>query len=102
MRHTTSHLLPAGLAALAFAGLAAAVLNDAMISAVDLALSDGVQALRSPATASLTVAADAAAAAAFAAAVSTISSVMCEKGSSESSAKHLGIKHSKRAPHGSA
>ena len=50
MRHTTSHLLPAGLAALAFAGLAAAVLNDAMISAVDLALSDGVQALRSPAT----------------------------------------------------
>ncbi|WP_084417983.1 phosphatase PAP2 family protein [Henriciella litoralis] len=50
MRHTTSHLMPALLAAAVFAGLAVVVLNDEMISAVDLALSDGVQALRSPAS----------------------------------------------------
>lgn len=50
MRHTTSHLLPAALAALAFGALAVAVLNDEMIIGVDLALSEAVRALRSPAT----------------------------------------------------
>ena len=50
MRHTRSHLLPAGLAAIAFIALALAVTNEAMLVSVDLAVSDAVQAARSPAT----------------------------------------------------
>ena len=50
MRHTRSHLLPAGLAAIAFIFLALAVTNEAMLVSVDLAVSDAVQAARSPAT----------------------------------------------------
>jgi membrane-associated phospholipid phosphatase len=50
MRHTRSHLLPAGLAAIAFIALALAVTNKAMLVSVDLAVSDAVQAARSPAT----------------------------------------------------
>lgn len=50
MRHTRSHLLPAGLAAIAFIALAFAVTNEAMLVSVDLAVSDAVQAARSPAT----------------------------------------------------
>ncbi|WP_018146550.1 phosphatase PAP2 family protein [Henriciella marina] len=50
MRNVTSHILPAAIAALVFAVLAVAVANEAMLVGVDAAISDGVQALRSPAT----------------------------------------------------
>ena len=48
MRHTTSHLLPAGLALAALAGLALLVHSGAALTGVDQALSDAVIALRNP------------------------------------------------------
>ena len=48
MRHTTSHLLPAGVAAAAFTGLALLVYKEAAITGFDQALSDAIIALRNP------------------------------------------------------
>jgi undecaprenyl-diphosphatase len=50
MRRTTTNLVPAAIAAIAFAVLAVTILNDEMLVAVDLTISDAVQALRSSAT----------------------------------------------------
>ncbi|MEQ8558998.1 MAG: phosphatase PAP2 family protein [Henriciella sp.] len=48
MRHTVSHLLPAGLAVAALAGLGLLVHSGAAITGLDQALSDAVIALRNP------------------------------------------------------
>ena len=50
MRHTRSHLFPAGLAAAAFIALAFSVANEAMLVGIDLTISDWVQSARSAAT----------------------------------------------------
>lgn len=48
MRHTVSHLLPAGIAAAALAGLGWLVHSDSAITGLDGALSEAVIALRNP------------------------------------------------------
>ncbi|WP_300376330.1 phosphatase PAP2 family protein [Henriciella sp.] len=50
MRHTTSHILPAGLALAALAGLGWLVYSEAAITGLDQALSDAVIALRNSPT----------------------------------------------------
>ena len=50
MRHTRSHLFPAGLAAAAFIALAFSVANEAMLVGIDVTISDWVQSARSAAT----------------------------------------------------
>ncbi|WP_084396738.1 phosphatase PAP2 family protein [Henriciella aquimarina] len=48
MRHTLSHILPAGLALAALAGLGLLVHDEAALTAFDRTLSDGIIALRNP------------------------------------------------------